>query len=208
MMRFFTVGILVVLACAVAAQAGFIVESRSGGNNYANYTDAGFANSSGNVTAPGCIATGSRYSGTTVYFGPTRYAQYSFTPTESGSYQIDLAWTVTAGQTDTAVNVYTGAAVGSSTDAWGNTNAPDGIIASAQVDMYYKNSNVWNTIFASIPMTAGTTYKVGIYGGHQSTDGLTNRVASGAAQFTLVPEPATLAFLAMGALAFLRRRSA
>lgn len=198
-----------VMMIAATAQAAFIVESRSGGLNFANYTDAGFANSTGNVTAPGCTATiGSRYSGTTVYFGPTRYAQFSFTPAVSGLYQIDLAWTSTAGQYDTAVNVYTGNAVGTSTDAWGNTNAPDGIVFSRTMDMYYKGVGVWNNV-TTIPLTAGTTYKVGIYGGHKSLNAapdLSNRVAAGAASFELVPEPAAALLLGLGSLMFVRRR--
>ncbi len=200
----------------------WIIESRSGGLNYANYADAGFANSSGNVTAPGCTATiGSRYSGTTVFFGPSRYAEFSYTPTVSGSYQIDLAWPSTAGQNSTAVNLYTGAATGNpDPDVWGNTGGPQGVIDFGTMDMYYTGVGVWNT-FTTAELTSGTTYHVGIYGGYANpyTGGVTpddtlgNRVAAGAVGFTLVPVPepstALLGLLGgLGMMRLIRRRTA
>jgi hypothetical protein len=199
-----------VLMLAATAQASFIVENRAGGQNYANFSaPSGWATSTGNVNAPGCTANiGSMYSGTGTYFGPSRYAQFSFTPDVSGDYQIDLAWTSTAGQTDTAVNVYTGAATGGTTpDAWGNTGGPIGILFTRTMDMYYKNVGIWNQV-TTMHMDAGTTYKVGIYGGHVTTTvaGTPNRVASGAAQFTLVPEPAAALLLSLGSLVLVRRR--
>jgi len=209
MKKLFVLAAVLLAVSAISASAqDFIVECRSGGLNFANYTDSGFANSSGNVTAPGCTGTiGSRYSGTNLYFGPTRYAQFSFTPSVSGWYQIDLAWPSTAGQISTAVNLYTGAAVGSSTDIWGNTNAPDGIIATGTMNMYYVNTGVWNT-FTTAQLTAGTTYKVGIYGGYATpyaggatpADAQANRVASGAVKFSVVPEPGSILALGSGLL--------
>ena len=92
-MRKYVVLLVVLSVTAAAAQASFIVESR-GGPNFANYHDSGFANSSGNVNAPGCtLNIGSRYSSTSTYFGPSRFAAFTFTPDVSGDYQIDLAWT-------------------------------------------------------------------------------------------------------------------
>lgn len=209
MRRLFVLAAVLLAVTAISAGAqDFIVESRSGGLNFANYFDTGFADSSGNVTAPGCTGTiGSRYSGTGLYFGPTRYAQFSFTPSVTSWYQIDLAWPSTAGQISTAVNLYTGAAVGSTTDIWGNTNAPDGIIATGTMDMYYVNTGVWNT-FTTAQLTAGTTYNVGIYGGYATpyaggatpADALANRVASGAVKFSVVPEPGSMLALGSGLL--------
>ncbi len=211
--------VLTVMVSGSAMAADFIVECRSGGINFANYTDSGFANSSGNVTAPGCTGTiGSRYSSTGTYYGPSRYAQFSFTPDASAWYQIDLAWPSTAGQIATAVNLYTGAAVGTSTDIWGNTNAPDGIIATGTMDMYYKGVGAWNT-FTTAFLTAGTTYKVGLYGGYKTPytggvtpdDTLANRVAAGAVKFSVVPEPGSVLALGSGLISLagmlLRRKA-
>lgn len=215
---FLAIPAVVALSGAVTLGQSFIIENRSGGQNYANFSFSGWATSSGNVNAPGCtLNIGSMYSSTSTYFGPSRYAQFSFTPTVSGTYQIDLAWTSTAGQIGTAVNLYTGAATGNATpDIWGNTGGPQGIIFSGTMDMYYKNAGVWNT-FTTQDLVAGTTYNVGIYGGYKTpyaggatpADASANRVAAGAVQFTLVPEPTLAAFGFLGGLSLLvalRRR--
>lgn len=199
------------LAIVSVAQAGFIVQSRSGGLNFANYHETGgWANSSGNVNAPDCTPNiGSRYSGTSVYFGPSRMAVFAFTPTETGAYQIDLAWPSTAGQKDAAVVLYTGADKGGDADSWGNLNGPSDVLERTTANMYFNMPEVWNTVLPAVQMTAGTMYKVGIYGGHISLNNTadpTNRVAAGAAQFTLVPEPATLAFLGLGLAGVMVRR--
>jgi len=207
--------IATVVALAPSTWGAFIVESRSGGQNFANYTDSGFANSSGNVNADGCtLNIGSRYSSTTTYFGPSRYAEFSFTPTETGIYDISLAWPSTAGEIATAVNLYTGAATGGPADQWGNEGGPQGIVVSGTMDMYYKNVGVWN-LFTSQALYAGTTYHVGIYGGYKAPytggvtpdDPLANRVAAGAVKFEYlapVPEPTTIVAgaLALGMLGF------
>lgn len=208
---------LVLVACLAvvsAVQAGFIVESRSTGQNFGNYSDSGFADSgSGAATAPGCTAIGSRYSGTTVYFGPTRQAVFTFTPGESGLYDIELAWPSTAGQKDTAVVLYTGASSGADVDPWGNAG-PGGVVARTTMDMYYRVANVWNMAFDDVTLNAGTTYKVGIYGGHMSLNNAaagdpSNRVVAGAVQFTAVPEPTTMLFVGLGLVGLItRRRSA
>jgi hypothetical protein len=176
-------------ASAAFAASTFIVESGPGGQNSANYTDSGFAASGTGVGLPGCTATGSRYSGTGTYFGPTRYAQYSFTPGTAGYYECDLAWISTAGETHTAVNLYTGANTGGPNDVWGNSG-PVGVITSGTMNMYYTGVGAWNQ-FTVANMAAGTTYKLGLYGGYKTpyaggatpADANANRVTAGAARF-------------------------
>jgi hypothetical protein len=180
------------LACASAfAASTFIVDSRAGGQNYANFAQSGFATSTGNVNAPGSTPNiGSMYSGTGTYFGPTRYAQFSYTPTLTGWYEVALSWPSTAGQISTAVNLYTGAATGGAADIWGNAGGPQGIIATGTMDMYYKNVGVWN-LFTTAQLSSGTSYKVGLYGGYKTpyaggvtpADASANRVAAGGARF-------------------------
>src|ERR1035437_439148 len=191
----FTSKLLVAALCGCAyapafAQYTYIVEGGPGGQHTSSYTDASFAASSGTDTAAGCTATGTRYSGTGTYFGPSRYAQATFTPATSGYYQIDLSWPSTAGQISTAVNLYTGAATGGPTDRWGNTGGPVGVITSGTMNMYYANINTWDT-FTTAQLNAGTAYHVGLYGGYKTpyaggvtpADGSANRVAIGGFRF-------------------------
>lgn len=210
--------IAVLLAAVVVvtqAQATtMIVQSRSGGLNFGNYSDTGgWAPSSGSANAPGCVPDiGSVYSGTSVYYGPTRQAIFSFTPTdtlqpgESLLLHVDLTWPSTAGQTDTAVVLYTGVSYGGETDPWGNAG-PGDVVARTTMDMYYRAHSIWNEAFDAIVVTPGVTYKVGVYGGHQQSSPA-NRVSVAAAQFitTVIPEPASLTFVGLGLLALIRRR--
>lgn len=207
-MRKVLLAVLCLGLLASATQAAFIVENRAGGQNVGNYYETGgWANSGGNVNAPDCTPNiGSRYSGTSLYFGPTRQAVFTFTPTETSPYDIELAWTSTAGMKDTAVVLYTGVESGADLDPWGNAG-PGGVIARRTMDMYYVNAGIWNLAFDDVTLTAGMTYKVGIYGGHVAT-APENRVASGAARFSAVPEPAALVLLGLGSLVFIRRRHA
>ena len=213
------VSLAVALLCSGAVYGAYvtepdgsvIIESRNTGKNFSAYSDSGFADSaSGLATAPGCTANGSRYSGTTMYYGPSRQAIFSFTPDTTGLYDISLAWPITPAQHNTAVVLYTGAMSGGDLDPWGNAG-PSGVVQRTTMDMYYKNVGVWNLAFDDVTLQAGTTYKVGIYGGHKSLNNAedpSNRVVAGAAKFTPVPEPTTLVLLAAGGLLLRRRRTA
>ena len=199
----FTSRLLVAALCGCAyapafAASTFIVESRSTGLNYANYADAGFADSTGNVYTPGTTGVGSRYSGTGSFFGPTRYAQYTYTPGTAGYYSIALGWTLSAGQISTAVNLYTGAATGGGADIWGNAGGPQGVIYATTMNMYNNGTptsgtpgtGVWKPV-TTLQLSSGTTYHLGIYGGYKTpyaggvtpADASANRVISGAASF-------------------------
>ena len=193
-----TLVMAVALACSPAFAFSFIVESGPSGQNSSCYTDSGFSASGAGCGLTGCTATGSRYSSTTTYYGPSRYAQYSFTPTTTGYYGVDLAWINTAAQKYTAVNLYTGTATGGGADRWGNTGSPSGVIYSNTVNMYYNTTGAWNR-FTTAKMTSGTTYKLGIYGGYKSgaantvnDDTLSNRIISSAVRYiALTPTAAT-----------------
>lgn len=169
----------------VAHSAVIVMDTTQNGPQPSGYSESGWAGSSGSSTAPGLGANGSRYSSAGTYFGPTRYAQFTYNPAQTGYWHIDLAWPSTAGEKNTAVNLYTGAAVGSTTDQWGNTNAPNGIIVAGTMDMYYRATSTWNR-FTTAKLTAGTDYKVGIYAGYKApgADGVaSNRVAIDGVQF-------------------------
>jgi len=87
-----------------AAADVVILESRSGGLNYAEYSDAGFANSSIKSTAPGCTSgIGSRYGfsvGCTVNLTPT-------VAVAGGLYELDVtkSHSATSASTDIMVDV-------------------------------------------------------------------------------------------------------
>ena len=180
-----TVAVLVSFSTVAFGQFTNIVENRTGGQHFSDYSEgSGWANSSGNVNAPGCTSNiGSRYSGATLYFGPARYSQFNYTPATGygGYYDIALAWTSSAGETNTAVNLYTGAATGGPADPWGNAGGPVGIVYQGTMDMLYKNVGVWND-FTTAKLAEGTTYHVGIYAGRLAV-GTENRVHSGAVRF-------------------------
>jgi hypothetical protein len=223
MKRLSLVAAVLMVAAVVGAQAlanesfDFIIESRPGGLNWTNYGDNGFLDSSGNVNAPGCTPDiGARYGSTAAWYGPGHYAMFTFTPTWTSRYEIYLAWPYTAGQIATAVTLYTGSPVDGPPDMWGNPYGPQGVIYFGTMDMYCKNNGVWN-LFTTQVLTAGTRYRLGIYGGYQTpyaggvtpADPNANRVCAGAAKFTRVPDPDSLLALGagmLGLLGFVRRK--
>jgi hypothetical protein len=81
---------------AQAPPTGFIVESRSGGLNFANYSDTGLDNSTLKSTAPGTTpGIGSR-EGKLRRTGAPRSANFRFTPGTSGTYQVFATWAAAA----------------------------------------------------------------------------------------------------------------
>lgn len=133
----------VVLVLAGNAWAwDFIVESRSGGKNYANYADENCGNSTAKSTAEGCspYAIGSRYATSL-----NAKATYTFTAPATGTYEVFATWgTSTNG--DTAV-IHTVNYEGGSTQVILNQNSGAGL------------NNKWNSL-GSFPFAAGNTYTV------------------------------------------------
>jgi len=131
-----------------AAPADFIIESRSGGLNFANYSESGsFSNSTAKSTAAGCspVSLGSRYATTT-----SAKATYSFTPSLSGSYEVFATWgTSSNGSTQVTHTVSAGtgsAAVVLKTLVFDQNSAAG-------------NQNQWKSL-GVFALDAGTTYTV------------------------------------------------
>lgn len=73
--------------------ASFIVESRSGGLNYAWYSDSGFADSGVNCTADGCTGNiGMRYGSTYRSIAGSKTATAAPNFPGSGNYKVSVAW--------------------------------------------------------------------------------------------------------------------
>ncbi len=71
----------------------FIVESRSGGQNYGWYSDSGMANSGANCTAPGCTGNiGTRYGSTYRSVAGSKHATVAPDFPEAAYYKVYVAW--------------------------------------------------------------------------------------------------------------------
>ncbi|MGI6295810.1 MAG: hypothetical protein ACOX3G_06940 [Armatimonadota bacterium] len=194
---------IVVALCAVYAPAfafEFIIGAGEGGQNQEYYAEVGdWAALNASSSAPGLLGK-SRYSGTTVYWGPQRQAYAFWQPEISGYYHINLAWPYAKGEKDTAVVLYTGNYIGGPADQWGNSS-PTGIIYADTMDMFECASDTWNN-FTTAQLDADILYKVGIYGGYKGgADGVgSNRVCISGFQFvSATPESVTYTGPANGA---------
>ena len=143
--RSIRIGAALALTLAFAGQAlawDFIVESRSGGKNYANYTDVSFSGpSSVKSSAAGCTAgIGCRYA-----TGTAAKATYTFVAPATGTYEVFVTWpTSTNGDNATIHTVYY---EGGSTPVTLDQNSAAGL------------NNKWNSL-GSWPFVAGKTYTV------------------------------------------------
>jgi len=119
----------------------FIVESRPGGQNYANFSSAGtWAVSSSKGTAEGCTpGIGSLYSGLG-YAGRT--TTYSFTPTVTSTYKVYATWITSSNACSSARHVITHA--GGTSTVYANQ---------------LTGGDEWN-LLGSYQLNAGTTYSV------------------------------------------------
>jgi len=169
---------------APTAFADFIVESRSGGQNYGLYSEVGsWSNSSGKSTAPGVTpGIGSRYS-STLYSG--RYANFAFKAGEpTGLYEVFVTW---------GANANRRAGIEHKVYHTGGTTS-----------IYVDQSATANTWVSLGQFTLDTSSKVQIH----TYTGVSGSGYADAVKFVYIPEPATLAVLGLGAIASLRRRRA
>lgn len=128
----------------------FIVESRSGGQNYDRYSETGaWSNSTAKSTASGCTAgIGSRYCSIS---STAKTAVFKFTPTTTGSYRI---YTTNAGTTNSGNPL-----VHKVTHAGGTTN-----VNVCQNSTCNPNPcNQWR-LLGTFTLNAGTEYKVTLDG--------------------------------------------
>lgn len=89
-----------------SAPGDYIVESRSGGQNYAKYSEiGGFADTTAKSTAAGCTAgIGGRYGSANQPVAGVKRAQFRYNVPVSGVYE---AWVTTGNQTNRNANVQT-----------------------------------------------------------------------------------------------------
>ncbi|MBP6965795.1 MAG: PEP-CTERM sorting domain-containing protein [Armatimonadetes bacterium] len=135
------VAVVVLLTCAVAAQAATtIIESRvAGGAQNPLFTMAGPAATTAKSTAAGLTGTGSYYAGEST---PSKWGEWAFTPTVTGYYDVSATW---------AANSYVG-----TSPTWTVRSAdPDVVVAKAQSS----GANAWNTLATGKKFIAATAYK-------------------------------------------------
>ena len=80
-------------ATLTLAPTVYIVESRSGGQNFAKYSDSGFADSGGKSTAPGVTpGIGSRYGSTYRSVAGEKHANFDADLVVAGPYEVFATW--------------------------------------------------------------------------------------------------------------------
>lgn len=135
----------------------FIVESRSGGLNSGNFTYSGPATSTAKSTASGLtFGIGSYYAGQT---SPSKWGQWSYTPTVSGSYKVYATWATNAYASDVPA------------PTWTVNNAGTPVtISIAQT----AGANVWNllTTGGDVQLNSGVAYTVSLA---TNPDGVSNK---------------------------------
>jgi uncharacterized lipoprotein YddW (UPF0748 family) len=123
------------------APPDFIVESRSDGLNYVNYSESGtFSDSTAKSTAAGCTASGSRYATSAGV-----QATYAFTPTVTSNYEVFATWGTSTNGATQVTHVISHA--GGTFSLVVNQNSAANL------------ANQWNSL-GVYEMEAGTTYTV------------------------------------------------
>jgi len=98
-------GHYIALVNQVSDPSTFIVESRSGGKNNANYSETGtFGNSSAKSIVWDCTTgIGSRYA----YMNGTNLCTYRYTPSTTGTYRVYVTWCTSANATQQLEHIVT-----------------------------------------------------------------------------------------------------
>jgi hypothetical protein len=157
-----------------APPAGFIVESRSGGQNFGSYTDSKMDDSPLKSPAPGTTpGIGSR-EGRLRRTGTTRSATFSFTADKNGTYEVFATWADST-QNHSVVE---------------HLISHSGGTASVLVDQT-SGQNVWNSL-GQFDLVIGNTYTVEITNRNHATPPGTQEVfRADAVLWSLVAETAT-----------------
>ncbi len=124
----------------------FIVESRSGGQNYANYseTGTGWGNSTAKSNLWGTTAgIGTRYN----YMTGTKTAVYRYTPAIGGTYKVFVTWPTSSNATQNLDHIVT--------HAGGSTT----VVFDTRSDTNPCGRNNWN-LLGQFTLNAGTQYTV------------------------------------------------
>jgi len=124
-----------------------IVESRAGGKNYSNYSSSGMANSSSKSSAAGTTAgIGSQYGSLNKDVAGVKWAQFSFTPGETGVYAVYSTW-VRNWNTGLVEHIVT------------HDDGTDSVLLDQNETTNPGSGHAWNKV-GLYPMTAGTAYTV------------------------------------------------
>ncbi|MHC4796794.1 MAG: golvesin C-terminal-like domain-containing protein, partial [Planctomycetota bacterium] len=124
-----------------------IVESRAGGKNYSNYSSSGMANSSSKSNAPGTTpGIGSQYGSLNKDVAGVKWAQFSFTPEQSGLYDLSATW-VRNWNTGLVEHIVT------------HDGGTDSILMDQNETTNPGSGHVWNPV-GRYQLTVGNTYTV------------------------------------------------
>ena len=140
--------------------ADIIIESRTGGMNFANYSETTNAFDNSSVKSMVSDVTGgigSRYSSVSeTYFGASRYAQYAPNIATAGSYTVWITWPASTNASH-YITHEVGYAGGTNFSLWNqNQNAPAVTYGTNGQSPVGGLNNIWNKL-GTFPFNTGTT---------------------------------------------------